>query len=86
MIQYIFSSLFFFFLVLFAYIKIRYPFWNNQPVFHTYDYLRYFYSVPYVIYKYIPVKTKFCDFNQIETASYTECSQESINKMVNLLQ
>lgn len=86
MIQYIFSSLFFFFLVLFAYIKIRYPFWNNQPVFHTYDYWRYFYSVPYVIYKYRPVKTKFCDFNQIETASYTECSQESINKMVNLLQ
>ena len=86
MIQYIFSSLFFFFLVLFAYIKIRYPFWNNQPVFHTYDYWRYFYSVPYIIYKYRPVKTKYCDFHQIETVPYSECSQHTKQNLVNLLQ
>ena len=86
MIQYIFSSTFFFFLVLFAYIKIRYPFWNNQPVFHTYDYWRYFYSVPYIIYKYRPVKTKYCDFHQIETIPYSECSQHMKQNLVNLLQ
>jgi hypothetical protein len=86
MIQYIFSSLFFFFLVLFAYIKIRYPFWNNQPVFHTYDYWRYFYSIPYIIYKYRPVKTKYCDFHQVETTNYSECSQHIKTKLVNLLQ
>lgn len=86
MIQYIFSSLFFFFLVLFAYIKIRYPFWNNQPVFHTYDYWRYFYSIPYVVYKYRPVKTKYCDIYQVETCNYSECSQYIKNKLINLLQ
>jgi len=86
MIQYIFSSLFFFFLVLFAYIKIRYPFWNTQPVFHTYDYWRYFYSVPYIIYKYRPVKTKYCDFHQVETVPYSECSQHMKQSLVNLLQ
>ena len=86
MIQYIFSSFFFFFLVLFAYIKIRYPFWNNQPVFHSYDYWRFFYSVPYIIYKYRPVKTKYCDFHQIETVSYVECSQLVKQNVINLLQ
>lgn len=86
MIQYIFSSLFFFMLVLFAYIKIKYPFWNNQPVFHTYDYWRFFYSIPFIIYKYRPVKTKYCDFHQIETTNYIESSQTIKNKMVNLLQ
>ena len=86
MIQYIFSSLFFFFLVIFAYIKIRYPFWNNQPVFHTYDYWRYFYSIPYIIYKYRPVKTKYCDFHQVETINFNECSQSIKTKLINLLQ
>ena len=86
MIQYIFTSLFFFFLVLFAYIKIRYPFWNIQPVFHTYDYWRYFYSIPFIIYKYRPVKTKFCDFHQVETYSYIECSPKHKRDVINLLQ
>ena len=86
MIQYIFSSLFFVMLVLFAYIKIKYPFWNNQPVFHTYDYWRFFYSIPFIIYKYRPVKTKYCDFHQIETTNYVDSSQINKNKMVDLLQ
>ena len=86
MIQYIFSSLFFFFLVLFAYIKIRYPFWNNQPVFHSYDYWRFFYNIPYVVYKYRPVKTKYCDFHQIETVPYIECSHFVKQNVINLLQ
>lgn len=86
MIQYIFSSLFFFTLVVFAYIKMKYPFWNNQPVFHTYDYWRFFYSIPFIVYKYRPVKTKFCDFHQIETTNYFDSSQIIKNKMVNLLQ
>lgn len=86
MIQYIFSSLFFFVLVLFAYIKIKYPFWNNQPVFHTYDYWRFFYSIPFIVYKYRPVKTKYCDFHQIETTNYIDSPQSIKNKIVNLLQ
>jgi len=86
MIQYILSSLFFFMLVLLAYIKIKYPFWNIQPVFHSYDYWRFFNSIPYVIYKYRPVKTKYCDFQQIETMNYSECSLTIKNKLINLLQ
>ena len=86
MIPYIFYSLFFFTLVFLAYIKIKYPFWNNQPVFHSYDYWRFFYSIPYVVYKYRPIKTKYCDFQQIETTNYGDCSLAIKNKLVNLLQ
>lgn len=86
MIQYILSSLFFCMLVLLAYIKIKYPFWNIQPVFHSYDYWRFFNSIPYVIYKYRPVKTKYCDFQQIETTNYSDCSLSLKNEMINLLQ
>ena len=85
MIQYIFSSLFFFTLVLLAYIKIKYPFWNIQPVFHSYDYWRFFYSIPYIVYKYRPVKTKYCDFQQIETTNYSDCSLTIKNKLINLI-
>ena len=86
MIQYIFSSLFFLSLLLFIYIKLRYPFWNNQPVFHTYDYWRYFYSIPFIVYKYRPIKTKYCDFQQIETISYVDCTDYNKKQLINLLQ
>jgi hypothetical protein len=73
------------FFVVFAYIKIRFPFWNNQPVFHTYDYWRYFYTQPFILYNY-PVKTKFCDTNRVKTLSYLECSHQNKIDMANLLQ
>ena len=84
--QYIFVVMFVTWLVLFLYIKIRYPFWNIQPVFHTYDYWRYFYSTPFIIYKYLPIKTKYCDFEQVKTIPYLECSEKEKTDLVNLLQ
>jgi hypothetical protein len=86
MIEYIllisFSIVFF----IFAYIKLKYPFWNNQPVYHTYDYWRSFYTTPFSIYKYRPVKTKFCDFDNIKTHLYLETNKEHIDKFTDLLQ
>lgn len=86
MIQYILYVLLITYIVFYAYIKIAYPFWNNQPVFHRYDYWRYFYTQPFIIYKYRPIKTKFCDFNQITTVPYLESTSEQIHKIVYLLQ
>jgi hypothetical protein len=83
---YIGVTLFITCIVLFVYIKIRYPFWNIQPVFHTYDYWRYFYKEPFIVYKFRPVKTKFCDFLQVQTKPYLECSQDEIKNMIDLLQ
>jgi len=74
------------FLVLYAYIKLKYPFWNNQPVFHSYDYWRFFYYTPFLIYKYRPMKTKFCEFNQIRTYPYLETTSQQRKEICYLLQ
>lgn len=44
----------------FFYIKIKYPFWNLQPVYHTYDAWRWFQYSPYIVQK-IPIKTRYFD-------------------------
>jgi len=86
MIQIFITVTFFTALVLFAYIKLKYPFWNNQPVFHVYDYWRYFYKTPFIIYPYRPVKTKFCDFQKVLTIPYLETSSEQRQQFTDLLQ
>jgi hypothetical protein len=83
----VFLSVFFIFaMTLFVYIKIKFPFWNIQPVFHTYDYWRYFYTEPFIVYKHQPIKTKFCDFHHVETLPYLESSAKHQSDMTNLLQ
>ncbi len=86
MLQYILAVSFFFYMVLFIYIKIKYPFWNNQPVFHTYDYWRYFYWTPFIIYRYRPIKTKFCDFTNVTTKNLVDCTDVEIRELTNILQ
>jgi len=85
-IQYIFATFFITCIILFLVIKIKYPFWNLQPVFHIYDYWRYFYWTPFIVYRYLPVKTRFCDFDQIQTTPYLECSHKDKTDLVDLLQ
>jgi hypothetical protein len=71
----------------YLYIKIKYPFWNIQPVYHRYDYwVRMFYSKPFIMYKHCPIKTKFCDFEIVETCNYLECSPKQISDLINLIQ
>ena len=84
-IQYIILIITLTYLILFAYIKIKYPFWNNQPVLHSYDYWRFFYQTPFIIYKYRPIKTKFCEFYQIKTIHYLEISESQKKQILYLL-
>ena len=86
MLQYILATTFFFCIVLFVYIKIKYPFWNIQPIFHTYDYWRYYYRIPFIIHKYRPVKNKFCDFVNVNTKNLIDCTEEDMRDITNLLQ
>jgi hypothetical protein len=86
MFQYIFVSIIFTLILLFIIIKIKFPFWNIQPVFHTYDYWRYFYWTPFIVQKNKPLRTKFCDFEQIKTIPYLECSQIQQKNLENLIQ
>ena len=70
-----------------AYVKIRYPFWNLQPVFHTYDlYRRYCCSRPF-----IPVpnserrrrgRQKFHDDVHVRTGKYLDHVDDSLTAEV----
>jgi len=86
MLQYVLAITFLILVVLFVYIKIKYPFWNIQPVFHTYDYWRYYYKTPFVIHKFRPVKSKFCDFANVSTKNLVDCTDEDMRELTNLLQ
>lgn len=86
MIQYILVSSTIVFLGIFAYVKIRYPFWNNQPVYHTYDIWRTMYRSPFIIKTSRPQKTRFCDFTNIKTSDYLEASNFEKTSLVDLLQ
>jgi len=84
--QYCAISLFFTIIGIFMYIKIKYPFWNIQPVYHTYDFLRGFISSPFIIQTKNPMKTKYCDFISVETVSYVEVDERHKKMFVDLLQ
>ena len=69
---------------LFVYIKLRFPFWNIQPVYHTYDFWRYIYKKPFII-RDLRWLTKFCDFTNIQTANYLNISSTMKTKIIDLL-
>lgn len=69
----------------FMYIKIKYPFWNGQPVYHSYDVWRGFYHSPYIIHQ-IPIKTKYYDKRQlVKTFKLGECDKALKMRIVELL-
>ena len=71
----------------FVYIKIRFPFWNNQPVVHTYDwYRRWMARTPYVILKF-PLKHKWCcSGKHVQTLDYSRISGVEKQKIAEFLQ
>jgi len=71
---------------IYVYIKLKYPFWNSQPVFHSYDYWRYWTSRCFPIQHKYPLKTKYCDLKNIQTVQYLEASETQKKDFVNLLQ
>jgi hypothetical protein len=78
----------------FVYIKLQYPFWNLQPVFHSYyKWTVLFSSIfpfssgsPYIIQK-LPIKNKFCNFDAVITKTYsTDYNNDNFRELVYLLQ
>lgn len=70
----------------FLYIKLRYPFWNVQPVYHTYDFWRKLYKTPFQIQRYYPLKTRFYKNDNVKTISYTDIKPEEFSTCIDLLQ
>ena len=68
------------------YIKMQYPFWNQVPAYHVYDWHRRFYKNPYII-NALPKKTKYYEFEPtIETSRFQDISVEKRNELTRLLQ
>jgi len=86
MYEYIYVIIIFFLLFLFAYIKIRYPFWNMQPVFHSYDYWRYFARTPFQIQYGKSLKTKYTTPKTVQTYAFLDISEKQLTQFVDLLQ
>ncbi len=80
----LFLVIIFGFILLIAYIKIKYPFWNIQPVYHTYDIFRKYYSNPFII-REKPDITKFCDFLQVKTISYYDLTKNNKTEIIDVL-
>ena len=72
-------------LFIYFYIKIRYPFWNTQPVYHSYDFWRKWTSSPFIIQKNFPMKTKFCNFENIQTYDYLDLQDLQMEPLIDLL-
>ncbi len=86
MLQYILFIFILIFLVFYGYIKLKYPFWSCQPIYHNYDFLRTFCQKPFIINKFNPIKTKYCNFDNVKTNYYYDCKEESKQECANLIQ
>jgi len=86
MYEYIYIIVIFLILGVFAFIKIQYPFWSAQPIFHSYDFWRRFSTKFFYIQNGFPIKTKFCDPKRVLSVPYSEMNDDSIKKTVDLIQ
>jgi hypothetical protein len=84
--QYCILIILLFFVSIFFYIKLAFPFWNSQPVYHIYDYWRMVFREPGIIREDYPSITKYCNFNNITTFSYQDLNESQIKKCIDLLQ
>ena len=73
---------------IFVYIKLAFPFWNVQPVYHVYDFWRCLYNRPFRIYPrfHSGVKTRFCKGDVVDIVPYVDASIEQKKAFVNLVQ
>ncbi len=72
-------------LIIYFTIKIKYPFWNLQPVYHTYDFWRKWTTRPFIIQKSYPFQTKFCDFKNIKTREFLDLDTNTVQNLADLL-
>lgn len=75
-----------------VYIKLHYPFWSSQPVYHTYDFIRWIYLTilwrpnnPYLIQSKV-LKTRFVSLDRVVTIPYSDISSVQESELVDFLQ
>lgn len=75
-------------IAIFAYIKLSFPFWNIQPVYHSYDFWRRLYSNPFIIHPKFTIKhtNKFHNLQNVEIIPFVDATHENKESFINLLQ
>ena len=73
-----------FFLSLCAYVKIKYKFWDIQPVMHVYD-VQYWFFKRGIIRKELPEKNKYCNFDKITTVTVSTIEAKDKNSIVDVV-
>lgn len=82
-IYYLVGVIILLYIIRIIYIKIKYPFWSIQPVYHRYD-ISYKWRTPFVIDN-LPLMNKYCNFMACKTAGFAELSSEDTQIIVNFL-
>ena len=75
-------------LSIFIYIKLAFPFWNTQPVYHPYDFWRPLFMSPFRIHsRFHPsMKSKFTYPKEVEIVPFATATEGHKKAFVNLLQ
>ena len=75
-------------ITLFVYIKLAFPFWNRQPVYHTYDIWRWIYRNPFRIHQRFTtlMKSKYCELMDVEIVPFANATDDQKKVFANLLQ
>lgn len=71
------------FISVFAYIKIKYPFWSTQSIYHSYDWVSQWFSNPFIMRI---IKTKYYDPIQYQTKMYSDIDNSELEELCKLLQ
>ena len=72
-------------ILIFAYIKIQYPFWNMMPMYHSYDILPRIYNNSYIVNTTHCANTKYYQSLDVVTHIYNELEMDTITNIKNLL-
>ena len=67
------------------YVRIRYPFWSTQPVFHTYDFFRYLTKTPYDIHSQVYSKM-LKTHTDVHSMRFLDMDEKDVLRIVDLLQ
>lgn len=67
-----------------SYIKIKFPFWNIQPVFHYYNIL-YWFKPPGIIYPELPCANKYVNLININTRNIDNINNSELQKISNFI-
>ena len=85
MLEYICISIILLVFIPIIYIRIRYPFWSTQPIFHSYDYLRYLTKTPHEINSQVYPKA-FKKDNNVHSFRFLDIDDKEFDRIVDLLQ